>query len=180
MPITRRGLTLEDALTEAAAAAPIARAVLGCYELWHPTMDEPVRLVRDYADFVCTLEATAPRNPGEEVTHLAASFSFSRPDESDQSDAPRVTVTISNVSGLMSRALATARGSRDLWELIERLYVSDDPSAPALTPVLRVNLTDVLTSGATCTAQARFADPVNVAVPSRTFTPEKYPGLLSR
>lgn len=180
MAITRRGLTLDEALLEAAAAAPIQRAMLQCYELWHPTMSAPVYLVRDYADFVGRLEADAPRNASDWATHLAASLQFTRPEESDQSEAPTVTVTISNVSGLMSRVLAAARGSREPWELIERVYASDDNTKPAITPPLKVNLSEVQLSGAVCVAQARFADPVNVAVPSRTFTPEKYPGLTAR
>jgi hypothetical protein len=180
MPLARKGLTLEDALLEAAAFAPVSRVMLSCYELWHPSFSEPIYLVRDYSDFTARLESDAPRNASEEVTFLAAWFRFTRATESDQSDSPRVTVSIDNVSGLMSRALATARGSRDLWELIERVYASDVTTGPAVTPPLRVNLTDLELSGATCTAQALYADPVNVAVPTRLFTPEKYAGLVAR
>lgn len=180
MAITIKGLTLDAALLEAAAFAPVSRVMLSCYELWHPSMAEPVRLVRDYANFTCSLESDAPRNPGAEVEHMAAWFRFTRATESDQSDSPQVTVSIDNVAGLMTRALAAARGSRDLWELIERVYASDQPGAPAITPPLRVNLTDVEMAGGTCTAQAIYADPVNVSVPSRLFTPEKYAGLVAR
>lgn len=175
-----RGVSFSEALAEAAAIAPISRVVLSTFELWHPTLDEPVRIVNDYVPLMATLEADAPRNAGEEVEFLACPVSAARPEESDAAATPEVVITVANVSGIWSSALRRARGSAELWIIIERLYASDDTSGPAVLPPTSLTVTKTSISGTMVSLTASFGDAVNFSVPRATFTSRAYPGLSAR
>jgi hypothetical protein len=181
MPIyhpPRKGVSISEAYAEAALSAPVSRAMLRCYELWHPTLpDGPIRIVHDFAPFFATLEANAPRDAGVEVEFLAGWLEAGIFEESDEAASPQVEVKIDNVSGLLSDALRNARGSIVPWEFIERVYASDDPSGPAQLPVLSLTFTLAKIAGATATLTMSFGDPVNMNVPRLTFKPEEYPAL---
>lgn len=175
--VIRRGVTLTEALQEAAAIAPIGRAMLLCYELWHPTLAEPIRFVDDNAPLFATLEATAPRNASEEVEFLACPVSMQRPTESDSEASPTVSLSRPDVSGLLKGALDAARGSLVPWNLIERIFASDDLSTPAKLPPMSFELTSAEISGAAAKITAMMDDDAQVAIPKITFRREAYPGL---
>lgn len=175
--ITRKGVTLSEALQEAAAVAPVQRAMLYAYELWHVSLDEPVRFVNDTQELEATLEATAPRNAGQQVTFLACPLSFRRPKESDDEASPTVQLSRPDVASLVAGMLDAARGSTEPWQLIERLYASDDTSEPALLPPLSFELSQVVINGSEVGFAAQYDDDANVAVPRITFKREEYPGL---
>ena len=176
----RRGVRITEAYAEAAAVAPLQRAMLHCFELWHPTMAEPVRVVRNYEPLLATLEEDAPRDPDTEVEFLACMLKVERPPESDEASMPEVAFNVDNVNGLLKRALDTARGSRELWEVIERVYASDDTSGPATLPVLSLTFSRATMQEGTASLIAGYGDPVNVNVPALTFKPEEYVGLNAR
>jgi hypothetical protein len=168
--IERKGVTLTEALQESAAVAPIARAMLYAYELWHPSLTEPLRWVDDKADLLATLEADAPRNPGAEVEFMLCPIDAQRPEESDTAAAPRLA---------MGR-LDTARDSADAlepWELIERVYASDDTSRPAMLPPRTMELTSMQIAGPAGSFEAAFDDDNGEAVPAIRFTRKEHPGL---
>jgi len=172
-----RGVRFTEAYAQAAAVAPIGRAMLAAYELWHPTLSAPVRFVDDLTDLTATLEATAPRNASTAQTFIACRLTIGRPEESDTAASPEVTLAREGVSGILKAALDTARGSIVPWTLIERLYASDDPSGPAKLPVLTYQISQAQMNGAGVSIKASFGDAVNVSVPTRTFRREQYPGL---
>jgi hypothetical protein len=177
------GLRLSQALKKAAAAAPIDYAVLYAYELYHPSMAEPARIVNNMVPIEAGLEADAPRNPSEVVTFMASAIRVSRPPEGDQSDAPQINIEIDNVSSVLTQALRVARSTPAYalqpWELIERIYCSNDLTAPDQLPPMTVTLTNVSYNATTATLTASFGDPVNVSVPRETFKPEQYVGLAN-
>lgn len=175
--IERRGVTLTQALQEAAAIAPIGRAMLYAYELWHPTLAEPIRFVNDKADLLATLESDAPRDSGQEVEFIACPLALERPGENDTEQTPSVRMGRPDVANILKPALDAARGTLEPWTLIERLYASDDTGAPALLPVLQfeVNLAEI--AGAAASLTASFDDEENDAVPRITFKRSEYPGL---
>jgi len=183
MTPAENGLSLSEALLEAAMYAPVARAMLITYEVWHPSMTVPVRVVVDHAPLTATLEAGAPRNAGAAVTFTPANVSYERPPESDEAKAPEINLRIDNVTGLIGDALRRARLSvvpavRDAsWQLIERVYASDDTSGPAQLPVLKLTLTKVSRNDTVAVFTAAYRDSVNFSVPAITFTPENYSGL---
>lgn len=175
--IERKGVTLTQALQEAAAIAPLGRAMLYAYELWHPTLAEPIRFVNDKADLSATLEAGAPRDASTEVEFVACPLSLERPGESDTEATPQVRMSRPDIAGILKTALDAARGTLEPWILIERLYASDDTSGPALLPPLQfeVNVADI--AGAAAGITASFDDEANEAVPRITFKRSEYPGL---
>lgn len=175
--ITRKGVTLSEALQEAAAIAPVQRVMLYAYELWHETMSEPVRFVDDTQDLTATLEAGAPRDASTAVEFVACPLVMARPTESDEEASPTVQLSRPDVGALLAGVMETARGSTQPWTLIERLYASDDTSEPALIPPLSFELTQVVIAGASAGISAQYDDDANVAVPRITFKREEYPGL---
>lgn len=172
------GVSLSEALAEAAAIAPVTRAMLSAFELWHPLLAEPVRIVNDHANLLATLEADAPRDAGLEVEFLACAVRVTRPEESDTAGAPEITLSAANVSGLLSDALKLTRGSMDSWTIIERIYASDDTTGPAILPPMTLTLTGASLTGAGASIVASFGDAVNTLVPKTTFKIEEYAGLL--
>ena len=179
------GLTLSEALAEAAYAAPITRAMLTTYELWHASMSAPVRVVVDEQPLSAVLEADAPRNPGEDVVFLASRVTHEIPEESDQAQSPEIILRVDNVTGYIADALRTARNQTDPairdspWQLIERVYASDDTTAPHILPVFKTSVRRIVMQGPTAVLTAAYRDSVNTSIPAITFTPESYPGLLT-
>lgn len=175
--ITRKGVTLAQALQEAVASAPLNRVMLYAYEPWHASMAAPLRFVNDKADLRARLEADAPRDAGDAVEFLACPLTIERPEESDTAASPTVTLGRADVGGILKSALDTARGSLEPWTLIERLYASDNTSAPVLTPPLNYELTAARVAGAAGQLTAGYDDDANEAIPRITFKRDEYPGL---
>lgn len=175
--ITRRGVTLAQALQEAAAIAPINRRMLYAYELWHPTLSAPIYFVNDNADLAAFLESTAERNPSTEVTFVSCPVAMTRPEEGDQPEAPKISLSRPDLAGLLRPLLDAARGSTVPWVLIERLFASDDLTSPAMLPPLSVEVTSVDIVGAQVQLSATFDDDGTLAIPAITFRRTQYPGL---
>jgi len=175
--IVRRGVTLAEALQEAAAIAPITRQMIYAYELWHPTLSAPVYFVNDNADLDAFIENTADRNAATEVTFVACRLAVTRPEEGDQPESPKLSLSRPDLGSLLKPLLDAARGSTVPWVLIERLYASDDLSSPAMLPPLQVELTNVDIVGSQVQMQASFDDDGTLAIPAITFRRSEYPGL---
>lgn len=175
--VYRRGVTLSQALLEAAAVAPVNRAMLFCYELYHPSLGSPFRFVDNKSAFSATLEATAPFNAGEVVSFMALPVTTQHPEESDTADTPEVALAADNVSGVLAQVLRVSRGSLVPWTIIERLYASDQPSVLAKSPPMKYELTGADITATQAQLKASYGDPVNVSVPRLTFKREEYPGL---
>lgn len=176
----RRGVSLADALLDAAVTSNIATVVLHTFEFFQPlgTPDGPIYCVADEVNLLATKEATADRDAGLEVEFLAIRIQMQRPEESDTASSPEISITVSNVSGLMSDALRRARGSLEPWVLIERLYAANDTTGPLILPTLQLYVTGVDMDAETVTLRASFGDSANVSVPSITFKRSEYPGLV--
>ncbi len=179
------GLSLSEALLEAATYAPVSRAMLNTFELWHASMSAPVRVVVDEQPLSAVLEADAPRNPGEDVVFMASRVTHEIPEESDQAQSPEIILRVDNVTGYIADALRIARSHTDPairdspWQLIERVYASDDLTAPHILPVFKVTVRRIVMQGPTAVLTAAYRDSVNTSIPAITFTPERYPGLLT-
>lgn len=177
------GLSLSEALLESAMYATITRVMLTTYEVWHPSMNVPVRVVVDQQALTGTLEASAPRNPSEAVVFTPCNVQYERPEESDDAKAPEMILRVDNITGLISDALRRARLSTDPavrdapWELIERVFASDDASGPDILPVFKVALVRVSRNDTTAIFTAAYRDSVNFQIPAVMFTPESYSGL---
>lgn len=176
----RRGVQYSDALLEAAFVAPTSRAMLETFEIFQEdaTPSGAIYLVANPVDFDATKESTADRDPSTEVTFMAAPIAADPLDEDDSSEAPEQALRLSNVSGLVSDAVRLSRGSLTPWELIERLYASDDPTGPAMLPVLSLLVSKVRTTATEAQLTASYGDPSNVSIPALKFRRAEYPTLI--
>lgn len=175
----RRGLSYSEALLEAAFVAPTHRAMLETFEIFNAdgTPEGAIYLVSNPEDFAATKEAGADRDPGATVTYLAAPIVADKQEESDSAAAPEQALRLANVSGLASTALRLARGSLEPWELLERVYASDQPSAPALLPALSLLIGRAVITASEVAFTATYGDPANVSIPALKFRRAEYPTL---
>lgn len=173
----RNGVSMSYAQLEAAAVAPVTRPMLNTYELYHPLSGRH-RFVADNENLLATLEADAPADASTEVEFLAAPLTIDKPDESDTAATPETTLSLDNVSGLMSSQLDLTRGSLTPWELTERVFAGDDTSGPAILPPTVLDVDGVAIKGTALALKASFGNPNDVNVPRRTFKRSDYPGLV--
>lgn len=174
------GIQLSEALSEAAAAAPVDRAIISVLEFRHPA-HPPIRVTDEPDGITVTHEAGAPLAPGQAVEYLQAPVSVSVPDEGPAAGSPRVTITLAMLNAEVKAALDATRESLARWTVTERLYASDDLTAPARLPPLTLEVTAVEFPGQpvaqlTCS----FGEPSLRAVPGLTFRGSQYPGLGAR
>ncbi len=180
------GVAFSQAYAEAIAVAPVGRVMLATYELRHPAFVDAsgalyaVRIVNDHADLVATLEDTAEVDAGEDVTFTALPVEVSGPDESDSGQAPAITFAIDGVSQLLVQQLDYALATLQPVIITERVYASDDLSAPAVQPVLTLTLRDVVVTDTRVSGQAVFYDPSNRGFPKQEYTAAAYPALVAR
>lgn len=174
--------TLSEALQEAYASAPSDIILFHTLEIRHPSfIDESgnltaIRVIRDHIDHNCTLEDTAPLNPGEEVKFIAMAFDLELPPVNN-TPTPEITVTIDNVSTEMITYLDRAVETQDMIELTYRPYLSDDLSCPQMDPPITLVITDINVDCYKITATARMMDIGNKSFPGENYTVKKYPGL---
>lgn len=175
----RSGVSYSVAYAESAAIARLDDWALECYELYHPSFTGgPIRFVNDVVPVTCTLEATAPRDASTAADFAAVPMSISRPEESDTADNPSINLGRPDVSGLLKNALAAARGSLVPWELIERVYMASDKTAPHIMPPRKYQVKTVNISLANASMVANYGDHANEAIPRLTFKRQYYPGLV--
>ena len=172
----RHGAQMSWEYLEAAAVAPITRAMLSAFELYHPLSGRH-RFVNDHVNLLATLEADAPADASTEVEWIAAPVTIGRPEESDSAATPEISLSLDNVAGLMAAELKLTRESLIPWELTERLYASDDTGGPAVLPPTVMLLSSVDISGNALAIKASFGDPANINVPRITFKRSEYPSL---
>ncbi len=170
----KHGVSLSEAYAEAAASAPSGRVVYNTYELTHPSFDEPILIVNDYRSIFATLES------GVKVEFIACPVSVTAPEESDNAQTPNIQIQIDGVSSIIAGQLDAAVKTMDRIGIIERIYVSDDLSAPAVMPPLRLTLRDVEVTERTVSATAAYDDPINRGFPAKDYISREYPGLGAR
>lgn len=161
---------------EAATVAPLARAMLSTFEMYHPQSGRH-RFVNDQTNLLATLEAAAPADAGLQVEWLAAPVMINRPEESDTAATPEISISLDNVAGIMGAELKKTRGSLEAWQLTERVYASDDTSGPAILPPVTLLLSSIDIVADAIVMKASFGDPANVMVPRITFNRKQYPTL---
>jgi hypothetical protein len=170
--------SLSEALREAYASAPADQVVFHTLELRHPAFTSPIRVVRDWADLTCTLEADAPANPGEEVTFIRFAFDFTKPEVS-ASGVPQLTIEIDNVDRSIVANIEAALSTTDMVQATYREYLSSDLSAPQNDPPIHMTIISVTANVFRVKAVAGFPDLMNRRFPTTEFDSETFPGLVS-
>lgn len=177
------GLSLSEALVELAIAANADNLRLCAYELWHPSMTVPIRIVNDTEPLTATLEDDAPRNAGESVFHIACDIDVDAVDENGDAGTGEREFRVDAVTGDIKDALDLANAALDAavrdapWQIIERVYLLSDTSAPHVRPVFKCTAVRVTLQGDRAVFAAAYRASANTAIPAITFTPESYPTL---
>lgn len=169
------GVSLSDALKEAAVHAPSDRVVLATYEFVHSSFSTRALVVVDHTDLVAKTET------GETVTYVA--IAGLRPEsfeESDQAATPVIKLTLDGVSGELIDKLDAALEGFTTITLIERIYVSDDLTSPAILPPAKAIVRSGTVSETSVTIEAGFGDPANQPFPRKLYTRGEYPGLAAQ
>lgn len=170
----RYGVTLAEAYAEAATSAPVTRTILYTYELLHPSFTEKILIVNDFKDLTATLEDGTTHN------FTPCPVTIIPPSESDEAKTPSIKVEIDGVSALVATQLEIATRQLERVEIVERIYVSDDLSGPAVLPPLRLTLKTVTINYFKVTGEASFSDPVNRGFPNYDYLNREYPGLTAK
>lgn len=168
------GVSLSEAYAEAAATAPLERVVIYTYELEHPSFTEHICIVNAFENVRAKLET------GEDVEFIACPVQVKPPAESDAAETPTLDVVIDGVSAIVAGQLDIAAQSHELIKITERIYVSDDLTAPAYLPPMKLTLQNVSVTATRVTASASFTDPINRGFPRADYLPRQYPGLMAR
>ena len=169
--------TLTQALKEAYAAAPANVIVFHTIEIDHPAFSTPIRVVRDTADLVATLEATAPYNPSTAVTFVGFRFDIVPP-EVGATAVPQCVIEIDNVDRSILAQIEAAMGSTSLITCIYRQFLSTDLSAPQNNPPLSLTIFTISATVFRIRATAGFDNLQNLKFPGITYTSEVFPGLI--
>jgi hypothetical protein len=174
--------TLSAAIKEAYASAPSAEVILHTLEFRHPAfVDElgqptALRVVRDHANLIASLEVSAPIDPGYPVLFLAYPFDLIPPSV-EQGASPEVVITVDNVSAEIERNLSIAVSSPYLVEVTYRAYLASDTSTPQNDPPMTLTVTQVEATDFRITCRASFGDLANRQFPNEDYTVERFPGL---
>lgn len=181
----RQGVSQSAALAQAYAHATAAEPILVTLEIRHPTFVDDagnptaIRIVNDWTPLTATLEASAPLNAGATVKFEALPFKFLRPEESDGSAPPEISIEIDNVSREIMPHLNHACESDSPVSVMVRSYLPSDTSAPHESPVPVFVLKSVSASMQTISGKAGFGNLINERFPKKFYTRESNPGLVS-
>lgn len=177
--------TLTEAIKEAYASAT-DDPVLDTLEFRHPGwvdgMMNPVaiRLVNDLQPLVAFLEASAPLNPGAEVTFQPMPFDFALPDQTENNAVPEIVVAVDNVTSLLMPYLDLAIEDGRPIEVTYRPYLESDLSQPQADPVLTLVIRDIEANQNRVTARATFGDFANKAYPTLLYDDTNWPSLVAQ
>lgn len=166
------GVSLSDALKEAAVHAPAERVVLATYEFVHSSMLTRALVVASFDNITATTEE------GHTVEFIAlAALQPEGFEESAEGAMPLKKLRLDGVSSEILTRLDAALLSLEPVEVIERLYVSDDLTGPAILPPARALLRSGSVNETSVTIDIGFGDPANQPFPRKVYTRTEYPGL---
>lgn len=143
-------------------------------EIYHPTIGVQRYVNARIDPLSCTLEADAPRNPGETVVFTGAAFSFAKPDQG----APNVfaEIQLGRVGSQIKQQLKQIRGAdRALpGDVILREYIGGQLGAPVYVLRLDLSAVTLTAEGAGIRADANSGADFSI---SEFYTSDRFPGL---
>ena len=175
---------LTEAIKEAYMMAPSDDVIIDTLEISHPAWVDPgtgdplpLRVTNQREAVIAWLEATAPLNPGEQVTFAPYPFTFRKP-HMDPSSLPEVEIEIDNVSADIIKNIEIAMQNPEKIRVIYRPYLSSDLNGPHFNPPMTLWATNINADIFTITMRATFGDMFNKSFPSELYTIDRFPGLL--
>ena len=164
--------TLSQAIKEAYASRPKI-PIHHTIELHHAAFTVPIRVKRGAGDILAVLEATAPRDAGQQVTFLGFGFDIKPPDMSG-----KCTIEIDNVSREIVRNIELSMEDSTPILMIYRAYIDTDLSGPQNNPPLELSLISITANAFRVTATAAMMNFNNKVFPGVTYTDARFPSLV--
>lgn len=168
--------TLSDAIKEAYATAGDV-PIYPTLEFRHPAFSTPIRVVRDRNDLTAKLESDAPVNAGEYVTFLGYAFDFLKPEVST-TGVPQMTITIDNVSRLITAAIEESLASAEVVKVTYREYLANDLTGPQNDPPITADVISITADVFKITAVVGFPTLTNRRFPTLEYDADTFPGLV--
>ena len=180
-------VSLDEAVREAYASAPVDTVVLDTLEIWHRTLRSagPVRIVRwpivgpTPVEFRMLLEEDADRDPGQVVTFLGLPFEIQLPEKSQ--DTPgEFQVNIGGAGSVLEPYLETAATSGGVISAVFRTYIQghEDEGPRDVWPGIQLHSPYVDQNG-NVQLKGSVLNWINRKF-GRLYTPSRYPALVGR
>lgn len=178
-------MSLEAALKEARASAPVGVVIIETIELYHPAFVDdagapsPLFIVNGHHPMTATLEFTAPQKGGQAVPFIPLKFRGTKP-EMGASRAPVYSFELDNVSDVFADqiALSQAYEPRTPIYCTVREFLSDNLSAPSYISPYKQTLTNITVTPSKIMAQAQVSDTANINFLRSVYTLKQFPGLI--
>lgn len=163
--------SLQDAIKEAFAVAPVNKVVLHTLEIRQIGVQDPVYLVQSRRGITALLEDGVTYADFEPV-----GFQFTLP-PSNEEGFRSLNISIDNVGRRVIDFLETAMAHSVPVEVLYRPYLSDNLDAPQMIPPLVLYLKDVQVTAQQVVGRATFMDIVNLKFPSQLYSRDRFPAL---
>ncbi len=165
------GVEFSDALVEAATHAPIGKVVILTYEFTHSSFTTRALVAISHTDVAATTE------DDDDVTFVAiGGLRSDGPEESAKGGVVQ-RMSLDGVSQEIVDRLDAALLSLEPVGIIERVYMSDDLTGPALLPPAKGVVRTGKVTERTVEIEIGIGDPSNQPFPRKNYVREQYPGL---
>lgn len=152
------------------ASAPVDQIIIHTLELKHSAFDGgAIRLCQGFDDVTATLEDAST------VTFTASGFGVSLPSRAVKGRQD-LQFQLDNVTGEALRNIHAAQAAGGPVQVIYRVYLASDLTAPAQPPTV-MTAVSVKATPSSVSVTASFHDLVNKSWPRRFYTPDFAPGL---
>jgi len=161
----------QDAIKEAFASAPSSKHILDTLEISQVGVQSTVYIVKSRLGITAYVEEDSDPHYFEPV-----GFQFRLPPGNEEGFRS-LDISIDNVSQRVLSFIETARTTAVPVLVTYRPYMSDDLSAPQMSPPLVLVLKDIQITPFQVVGRATFMDLVNKPFPSKLYTREQFPSL---
>lgn len=162
--------SLTEAIKEAYASCSVDQIVYATLEIRQTGVQDPIYLVR------APQAITAVDENGFERTFEPSGFQFSEPAQNEEGFRS-LNIAIDNIDRRVSDFVEAAKSEKIPVEVVYRPYLSDDLTAPAMSPPLILYLKDLQVTTHQVTGRATFQDLVNKKFPLEQYTRARFPAL---
>jgi hypothetical protein len=171
------GVSMSEGYAIAVSSNKIGDPLLVALEVRHPDFEDENGAATSYYVVSDNRALTATGEDSETHTYQPIPFRFVPPEQSDSGAPAPARLEIDNVSLQLARLLLMANASAEPVEVVVRMFLRSDTSAPHVLPVLVMEATEPSITDTTVSLSLTFESLTNRKFPARTYTPEKFPGL---
>lgn len=163
------GVSMSQAFAEAAAHANVDLVLLDTFEINHPLLASPVRLVANYVPLIAGTEAGS-------FEFAPCAFDIQMPEQSTATPG-KMTITIPGMSSVAAMLLDQASQSDQPPTLTHRVYDAADPTAPATTTPIALDITAAKVTETQVELTCGVPSSPNRPFPRLTYKRAEYRGL---